>query len=50
LTKLNDGLGIPLSANLDIILHSVLAQKAKVFKSATRPLFLPFLFRHSNEP
>jgi len=45
LTNLNNGEGVPLSANLDITLHGVTVDKTKVFKSATRPLLLPFYFR-----
>jgi phosphatidylinositol kinase/protein kinase (PI-3 family) len=45
LTNLNDGEGIPMSANLDYYLHDVKVEKAKVFTSANRPLLLPFKYR-----
>ena len=38
---MNDGEGVPFSANLDITLQKVKVEKTKVFKSATRPLLLP---------
>ncbi len=50
LTKLNDGKGVPLSANVDYTLYGVRHEKAKVFKSATRPLLLPFYYRHKDDP
>lgn len=45
LQNLNNGEGVPLSANLNYTLMSVNAEKAKAFKSATRPLLLPFYYR-----
>ena len=54
LTNLNDGMnggeGVPLSANLDIILLGVRADKTSVFKSATKPLLLPFWYKNKNDP
>ena len=44
-TNLNDGQGIPMSANLDILLMGVKIEKTSVFTSATRPLLLPFRWR-----
>lgn len=44
---MNDGKGVPLSTNLDIILHKVIAEKSKVFTSATKPLLL--LVEYSNK-
>lgn len=44
-TNLNDGKGIPLSANLDILLMGVKIENTSVFTSATRPLLLPFRWR-----
>ncbi len=49
LTNLNNGEGIPLSANLKIILHGVERDKTKVFTSATKPLLLPFYHKYTNE-
>lgn len=49
LTNLNNGEGVPLSANLDYTLMGVRAEKAKVFTSATRPLLLPFYYRLPND-
>lgn len=48
LTNMNDGKGVPLSTNLDIILHKVIAEKSKVFTSATKPLLL--FVEYSNKP
>ena len=45
LTRLNDGKGIPLAANLNMILQGVKVEKTKVFTSATKPLLLPFYYR-----
>ena len=44
---MNDGKGVPLSTNLDIILHKVISEKSKVFTSATKPLLL--LVEYSNK-
>ena len=44
-TNLNDGKGIPMSANLDILLMGIKIEKTSVFTSATRPLLLPFRWR-----
>lgn len=49
LTNLNHGEGVPLGANVDIILMGVRAEKVKVFKSATKPLLLPFYYRMKGE-
>ena len=49
LTNLNDGQGVPLSANLDYILMGCKVEKAKVFTSATKPLLLPFYWRMKGE-
>ena len=46
---MNNGNGVPLSANLDYILKGVKVEKAKVFKSATKPLLLPFYYRMKGE-
>lgn len=46
LTNLNNGNGVPLSANLNRILRGVRVEKVKVFTSATRPLLLPFYYRY----
>ena len=42
-----DGKGVPLSTNLDIILHKIISEKSKVFTSATKPLLL--LVEYSNK-
>lgn len=42
LTNLNNGKGVPLSADLNYILKKVKVKKARVFGSATWPLLLPF--------
>lgn len=47
LTNMNDTKGVPLSTNLDIILHKVIAEKSKVLTSATKPLLL--FVEYSNE-
>ncbi len=44
---MNGGEGVPLSTNLDIVLHKVIADKSKVFTSATKPLLL--LVEYSNK-
>ena len=49
LTNLNEGRGIPLSANIDIILCSVKAESVGVFTSANKPLKLPFYYRLEGE-
>lgn len=49
LTNLNNGEGVPLSANLNITLHGVERDKTKVFTSATRPLLLPFYHKYNDE-
>ena len=49
MTNLNDGKGVPLSANLDVILLRCRTEKTGVFKSATKPLKLPFYYRMSDE-
>lgn len=49
LTNLNNGDGVPLSANLNLILRGVRADKVKVFTSATKPLLLPFYFRYKGD-
>jgi hypothetical protein len=49
LTNLNNGDGVPLSANLNLILRGVRAEKVKVFTSATKPLLLPFYYREEGE-
>jgi phosphatidylinositol 3-kinase len=49
LTNLNNGEGVPLPANLDIILKGVRVEKTKVFTSATKPLLLPFYYRMIGE-
>lgn len=49
LINLNGGKGVPLSANLDIELLGVRAEKVKVFTSATKPLLLPFYWRYKGE-
>ena len=49
LTSLNNGEGVPLPANLDIILYGVRQDKVKVFTSATKPLLLPFYYRMKGE-
>jgi len=49
LTNLNNGQGVPMSANLDYYLHKVVVEKSKVFTSATRPLRLPFKYRMEHE-
>ena len=41
LGNINDGDGVPFSANLDITLKKVKVEKTKVFTSATKPLLLP---------
>ena len=47
LTNMNDGKGVPLSTNLDIILHKVISGESSVFTSATKPLIL--LVEYSNK-
>ena len=49
LTNLNGGQGVPLSANPDIILAGVRAEKTKVATSATKPLILPFYYRMKDQ-
>lgn len=41
MNNINDGEGVPFSANLDITLKKVKVEKTKVFTSATKPLLLP---------
>ena len=45
LTNLNNGEGIPFSANLDLVLIGVKVEKTNVFKSASKPLLLPFYYK-----
>lgn len=45
MTNLNGGLGIPFSANLDLILTGVRVEKTSVFTSASKPLLLPFYYK-----
>ena len=40
--NLNNGVGIPFSANLDLTLTGVRVEKTSVFTSASKPLLLPF--------
>ena len=42
---LNEGKGVCLPANLDIVLRSVNVDRVSVFTSATKPLLLPFYWR-----
>jgi hypothetical protein len=46
---LNNGIGVPLSANLNITLHGVERDRTKVFTSATKPLLLPFYHKYNHE-
>ncbi len=41
LLNLNQGLGVPLSTNLDVIMKRIIPESAKVFTSGTSPLLLP---------
>ena len=43
-------MGVPLPANLDIILLKCIVEGTSVFKSATKPLLLPFTYKHKNDP
>jgi hypothetical protein len=46
---IREGEGIPMSANLNITLLGVKADKVKVFTSGTRPLLLPFRHKYTDE-
>ena len=45
MTNLNNGEGIPMSANVDIICTGVKPEACGVFTSATRPLRLTFFYK-----
>jgi hypothetical protein len=47
--NLNDGKGFPMSADPEIILCDVVAEKSSVFSSNARPLRLPFRYRKFDE-
>ena len=49
LTNLNNGEGIPLPANAEVILLSCRVEKSKPFTSANKPLLLPFYFRYAHK-
>jgi hypothetical protein len=45
LTNLNNGEGVPLSADLDITLLKCISNEVSVFTSNARPLLLPFEYK-----
>ena len=49
LTNINNGKGVPLSANIDITLLRCKVEKTSVFTSNARPLLLPFEYKMINE-
>ena len=49
LTNLNNGRGVPLSADLDITLLRCKVDKTSVFTSNARPLLLPFEYKMKDE-
>ena len=49
LTNLNNGKGVPLSADLNITLLRCISEKVSVFTSNARPLLLPFEYKIRDE-
>lgn len=49
MSNLNNGEGIPFSANLELILTGVRVEKTNVFTSASKPLLLPFYYKNKGE-
>jgi hypothetical protein len=49
LTNLNNGKGVPLSADLNITLLRCNVEKVSVFTSNARPLLLPFEYKIRDE-